>query len=237
MGTPVLPLRILLTGHRGFAILGVLIAMLTLGFFGQSLVYMVGTYQDVIGNQLEFNTAFYESQAGLEYGLKKTYAGESSAAGMNFGSGSFAVTEDASTITSVGRSGDAEVTQTIDKPKQKDCVNLDVGHADADDKQLKHIQLSKNCLVQVMVDKVMFSWAPDNGERLKKIRIESDVVFNDPLGAVSGTLIDIADFVLTNPQVKNFNEIRFDTDMEGKTFTMTLVMGDGSWTTVQTFTP
>lgn len=225
--------------QRGIAIVAVIVAMLLLAFFGQSIVYMMGTSQATLDNQSGLQAAFYESQAGLEYGLKKAAAGQAAAVTMNFGNGSFVVTEDAATITSVGRSGAAEVAQTVDKAnrEQKDCINLDVSNARVGGSNLNFVRMNKTCLAQVVLDKIILSWVPDNGEKLRRIRIELAVVYDDLVGVLSGALLDIADYTIADAAIKDFNEIRFDSQMRNKTFTMTLVMGDGSLTVPKTFTP
>lgn len=224
----------------GFAILGVIGAMLILAFFGQAVVYLAGTTQEMALDQVDLDAAFYEAQAGTEYGLAKVASGVSAAVaspGITLGRGKFWIAEDASTLTVTGTCGSAQVVQSVHKPNQADCLDIDIHDADTHDDDLKHIDLKKVCGPTVTIDKIILAWTPDNGERLKKLKIESFTAYNDPVGAASGTVLNIADYIITNHNTINLTEINFDSDMDGKSFTLTFVMGDASQAIAGPFTP
>ncbi len=83
---------------------------------------------------------------------------------------------------------------------------------------------------------MQFSWDPDGAERIERIRIESTTIYNNPAGAPSGTLLDVADYTATTGNNNVINDIEWDNDMEGKTVTMTWTFADNTTKTV-TFGP
>lgn len=230
-----------ISNEKGLSTIAVVGIMVIMAFFGTAVVYQLTTSQAMRSNQVLSDEAFYVTQAGLEYAVRKIYEGESPVVaepGKGFSDGNFVISQDGQVITVVGRVGEARVTHTMTSPTQADCTRLNVSNAQltGDDGRLSQIKVRKICLTQTVIDKMIFSWVADGGERLKKIRIESSTLYNDATGVTSGSLIDVADYVMSNTNENNFNEINFSASMEGKTFEMTLVMGDTT-TKVATFTP
>lgn len=226
--------------NQGYSLIMVLIFMLVLAFMGNSLVSLFATSNKMSVGQWELDSAFEGAHAGLEYGYAQIFAGNSaavSAPGKSIGNSNFTITEAATTLTSVGTFRSAQVTLQADKPKQKDCLYLDIANADVVNNQLRHIQMSKVCLPQIAMDKFQISWIPDNGERLTTLRIEDDRLYDDPVGVLSGTILDVADYVMLHNNVNNYNDIDFNGSMVGKTFTIKIFMADGSETNGATFTP
>ena len=157
---------------------------------------------------------------------------------VSFGGGTFTISQAARTITVTGTVGDAVRSHSVDSPTEADCTLIDTSNYnlshDGDD--ISSITFRKICLTQITVTQMQFSWDPDGAERIERIRIESTTIYNNPAGAPSGTLLDVADYTATTGNNNVINDIEWDNDMEGKTVTMTWTFADNTTKTV-TFGP
>ena len=115
-------------------------------------------------------------------------------------------------------------------------VDVTGANVTGDDENLGGIQLRKVCLPQIVLDKAIFSWVTDDNEKLTKVRIESTTIYSNTPGVASGTLLELTDYVMSNGNVHNMNKVEFNDAVDHKMFTMTLLFGDQSSTTV-TFQP
>ena len=79
------------------------------------------------------------------------------------------------------------------------------------------------------------AWTNPGSEGLTKIRAEDQTLYDNPPVA-SGVTVDLANYILNSGGNNNMNEVDFNSNMEGKTFTMNFIMGDGSAKSY-TFTP
>lgn len=226
---------------RGLSTIAVIGILMIMAFFGTSVVYLLGTSQAIRENQVLSDTSFYVTQAGMEYAVRQIYEGLSPVVaepGINFAGGSFVIGQQERVVTVTGRMGAAQVTHSLTSPTQADCTRLDVRNArlHSDGRRLSDIQIRKVCLTQVVINQMIFSWVDDGGERLRRIRIGDATVYDNPPGASSGDLLDIADYVIDGNGTHTINEVQFSASMEEKTFTLTLIMGDTTQK-VATFEP
>lgn len=227
--------------HGGVSVVAAMLMLLSLMAMGGVISYMVAIGEESRATQLSSAQALYVTQAGIEYAVKRIYDGLSEIVnppGQTFSNGSFTVSRSGLTLTITGTVGNAVRVHKVDSPTQADCNILDVSNADlgGGDKELKHIYFRKNCLPQIVVDKMQFSWTPDGGQKLKEIKIEENKVYDNPIGVNSGTIIDIADFVAINNNNNVINHVKFDASIEDVIMTMTFHMGDGT-TKTATFGP
>ena len=212
------------------AVVGIMTVM---GLFGLAVADLIAKSDTMRSDHSLYERATSITQAAIEYGIKKIYDGVSPVVaepGINFGKGNFVISQSARTLTITSRLGEVSVTRQVDSPTEADCGQLDVSSASTvgGGDTLTQIQVKKICLIQVVLDKLRFSWTPDNGEKIVRIKIENATVYNDPAGNPSGTLLDITNYVMNNPNQNNMNGIEFDQSVTGKTFTLDVFYGDGT---------
>lgn len=221
------------TFTEGISSLAASFILFTLLALGMVMTYLLSTGQEGRANQVLSTKAFYVTQAGIEYAIKKVYDGESeivASPGLNFGPGSFTVGRSGRTLTITGTVGQAVQTYAVDSPTEADCTALDVTNLNLHDhdREVSGITFRKICLTQLTIDRMSFGWQPDDGEHLERIRIENSTIYDNPSGVVSGTVIDVADYTTTSNGNQVINDIEWNADMEDKAVTMTFIMGDGS---------
>jgi len=218
---------------RGLSTLAALLVLLGLAAMGLVMTYLVATGEQSRAQNLLSTQAFYVTQAGIEYAIKRVYDGQSEVVtppGITFGRGSFTVSRNSRTLIVVGTVGDAVRQHQIDSPTEADCTALDVSNIEVKDhdQTISRIHFRKICLTQISIRQMRFSWVPDGGERLQRIRIESETLYDNPAGALSGTTLDVIDYTVTGGGNKVINEIQWDSSIEDTVMTMTLMLGDGT---------
>lgn len=214
--------------------------MVILSLMGFAVASLVTTSRTIHVEQLYYDRAFYVTQAGLEYAMRKIYEAVSPVVaepGINFGGGYFTIARQDRLITVTGHHGDAQVVHSLTSPSHADCTNFDLSSANlsGDGKKMSQIHFEKICLEQTVIDKVRISWTNPGSEGFKKMKIESQTVYDNPAVA-SGNLTDIANYIMNGNNQNNVNAIEFNQNMTGKTFTIDFLMGDAS-SESYTFTP
>ncbi len=226
--------------EKGISALVTIGVMLVLSVMGFAVVSLVSTSHTLNTEQLVYDRAFYVTQAGLEYAMRKIYEGVSpvvASPGISFTGGAFTVTRQDRLITVTGNYGASRVVHQVTSPSQADCTEFDVGNADlaSNGTRLQHIQMQKICLETAVLDKIRVSWTNPGSEGLTKVRIENSTIYDQPPVPSDG-LTELSDYLMSGNNLHNFNEINFTNNMEGKTFTIAFVFGDGS-SESHTFTP
>ena len=108
-------------------------------------------------------------------------------------------------------------------------------------KQLRHVYFTNNGSADVTVDKIMFTWT--NGAEFDQLFMDTSKVWSStgpgtPTGSVlTGTTMDILNFVLGAGATAEINKGQFSAQMNGSTITMTVTFSDGSVWTSPPFTP
>lgn len=229
----------LIFNNKGISSIAAALTLLILAALGGALTYMVAAGSVGRGNYLFSAEAFYVTQAGMEYGIKKIYSQEDEIVnppGKTFGPGSFTISRSGKTLTITGTVGDAVRVYKVDSPTQADCTVIDTSNVNSSSshKKVTQINFRKVCLTSITIDKMQLSWVTNNGEKLKEIKIESSIVYTNPSGASSGTLIETTDYTVTNGNNNVINWFEFSASMEDKTITLSFIMSDGS-TKTETF--
>jgi hypothetical protein len=88
--------------------------------------------------------------------------------------------------------------------------------------KLHSMILDLNTAQNITIDKMIINWTVNNGEKIEEIRIG---------GAIFWSGSEIADAVLDGEYIltkKEHIEFRFDSDMQGRSFTITFIMVDSS---------
>ena len=224
-----------LDNKKGLSVLAALLTIMSLAALGGVMAYTVAGGYEGQANQVISTQAFYVTQAGLEYGIKHMVDGLSSdVTNFSFGPGQFTTSFSGNTLTATGVVANASRQHKVDNPTQDNCLGIDVDntHLTLGDKRLMLITFRKKCLSQIVVDKMKYTWLPNNGEKLKEIKIENNIVYTNGTGVASGTNIDIS----PNPTLSNgannvINWIQFSADISSKTFTYDWTLGDNSHAT------
>lgn len=222
---------------RGISTIAAALTLLILAAMGAVLTYMVAAGSVGRMNHLSGSQALYVTMAGIEYGVKKVYEQEDEnvpSPGISFGEGSFIVSRSGRTITVTGTVGDAVRVYSVDSPTEADCTVIDTSSINLTHggKRIQGVNFRKICLTSTTVDKMQLSWVPDNGEKIKQIKIENTTVYTNPLGASSGTLLETTDYTSTTGNNNVINWFEFSADIEGKEITLSFIMSDESTKTV-----
>lgn len=230
----------ILDKNSGFSTLAALFTLLSLLAMGTAISYFTSINATSRANHLMGMQDFYIVQAGLEYSVKKIYEGQNGVVdppGINFASGNFTVARDDRTLTVTGTLGPTVRSHQVESPTEADCNIIDVTNINLHEagKRVSQVTFRKNCLASINVDKMQFTWTPDEGEKLQKIKIESLTAYNDPVGVPSGTIIDISNYIVTIPSNQVINIIEWDNSIEDQDITINFIMGDGTVKTA-TFT-
>jgi hypothetical protein len=225
--------------EKGISLLGAVFTLLILAIFGAAIVVLVSTDQQTRRIHLEKEMAFYESQAGLEYAMREIkYGGYPIVTNKPLYRGSFttAINYAQHLIFSTGTVGDLNQTHQITMNQMGgDCININNDQATVvgpNKTDIKAITLKKTCNYLITVDKIQLSWDPDGNERVTQIKIENTKVYDDPIGAPSGQVIDIPDYTLSNGNAHQINLLQFTNNMLNKTLTITLYLTDTSYKTL-----
>lgn len=221
------------TLNKGVSSIAAALTLLVLAALGAVLTYLVAAGSVGRSNHVSLVKALYVTQAGIEYAVKRVYDQQNeiiAAPGKTFGQGSFTVSRAGRTLTITGTVGEAIRVHSIDSPTEADCTLVDTKNVNLTHggKKVTQVNFRKICLTQTTIDKMQLSWVTNNGEKLKEIKIENLTVYTNPLGATSGTLLEIVDYLMTTPNNNIINWFEFDSDMEDKNMTLSFIMGDGS---------
>ena len=122
--------------------------------------------------------------------------------------------------------------------RQSDCLIVDTSDMclNPAGKWICCVYVMNDCQYNIAIDKVMLSWTPDEGEILNKIQFRHYDTLEWKGSGPSGTLIDIEDCPLL-PGERVCICLFFDSDMNGKSFTIEFTMGDGTLVTATFETP
>ncbi|NQT50351.1 hypothetical protein HQ571_06685 [Candidatus Kuenenbacteria bacterium] len=121
-------------------------------------------------------------------------------------------------------------------------INVITANIDSTKKSLVNIILENEGSVPITIDKMTLTWTKPG--KITYIKIDgvnhwhSTNGTGTPQGAqLSGTELDIVDLLLEAGQDYDINAIRFNEKVDGSTFTITVIMSDGSSTTEITTPP
>ena len=108
-------------------------------------------------------------------------------------------------------------------------------------KELRGITVENTSATNITIDTITISW--DNSQLIEEIKIEGTRVWKhnnegSPDGRQpSGTEIDMVDYIIGNGSTDTFDKFKFDGNMSGNTFTITIELSDGSTKSTGSFLP
>lgn len=218
---------------KGISIIGTIFTMIILGVMGMTLVSLVATQQTTRMQHIHYERAFYAVQAGFEYGLREIMeGGYPLVVNKPFENSQFTVLLDIATheMTVTATDGTAsKAHRIVVNNLANDCSIINTSGATATgpgQNTLEGITVTQNCLNAITIDLVTLTWNPDSGERVRRIAIGGNEVYNDPLGLGSGVAIDIANATIAG--TVPINLIEFSAGLSGKAITLTLTFSDSS---------
>ena len=243
--TVICRIRPFLKGNkRGFVSLAVLAGMTLIGFMGLGVAQVMTTHQEIRLRQILYQQAYYINQAGLEYSIRKIWEGMSSnvaAPGISFAGGTFTSNRAGNIITVTANAGEAQVIHQVVSPTQADCMNVNMANVDVEgpnEDKIEDIWLYKICLASITIASLVVTWAPDNGEAVNEMKIDSDQwdIFPE---TTSGQTTDLVpDWVETNTGQNKIKPLHFHPfNMHSKNVQIVFNMGDGSTKVVNFVTP
>lgn len=228
---------------KGVSIIGAVFTLLILSVFGAAIVALVSTDHEIRRLHIFKEQTFYEIQAGFEYAIREINNGGYPVVTKTLGIGSFTNTIDYSqhAITTTAVTGDVTHANSITySPMGGDCLNINTSFVSTEGlggTDLVGISFTKTCLDAITLDKMVFTWSPNGGERITRIEIDSTAVYNDMSGATSGLTIDIADFTIADANPHRMNLVRFTSDTRGKQMTLLVYLSDTSYKSVNFTVP
>lgn len=225
--------------------LAALITLMAMAAMGGVVSYMVASNQQGRTGHLQSLEALYVAQAGLEYVIKKIYEGEDGTIvnPVPMGKGTFTSERSGRTLSIIGKVGDATRVYLVDSPTEADCtsnyptvISLENGGT-----RLRWAaSLAKACLPSVTITQVVFSWGPNNGERLMAIEMGTpgsySTVYYNAVGIPSGTLAETSDYGVPATGIL-IDNVDFMSPMNGKTLNMQLNFADGASKVITATTP
>ncbi|MDO8462062.1 MAG: pilus assembly PilX N-terminal domain-containing protein [Deltaproteobacteria bacterium] len=229
--------------NHGVSIVGAAVTLALLSLFALVINYSLTFNANLVQNLVQYHQAFYVAQAGFEYALKKVGSGQSSVVaspGLTVGSGQFTISQSNNLLTITGTVGNRVSQQTMQIVTQANCAELETEDANWKNGSniIQHLTLEKECgqLDQIILDKVILEWSgAQPSEGTTKIKVENtNNLYSSP--QLSETILDVIDELIGGNSHAVFNEIQFNSNLRGRTFTITVVMGDQSFL-VTTFTP
>lgn len=224
--------------QKGISIVGAVFTLLILAVFGASVVTLVSSDHESRRRMIEKEQAFYSAQAGLEYAVHEiNYGGYPVQTNKAIGEGRFTVLIDypSHNVSVTGISGDTNKVHQITKnPMGADClvvntVGASLGGVKTD---LQGITLQKICLNAITIASIVVSWSNPAGEKVTKVTIDNNILYNNVTGTASGIPIDIADFSMSDSATHTINLIQFSSGMSNKPITITFNLSDTSYKTV-----
>jgi len=129
--------------------------------------------------------------------------------------------------------GNTFIAGTWDVPEQADDLVVDTSnaHLTGNGKKLHRIILNNTGTNNITIVELNVGWTLDGGEEIVNVEITGkDGEWSG--NASSGTLLDISDCTISPVKAKR-TDFSFDSNMEGKEFTIVFFMGDGSWKEVE----
>lgn len=127
-------------------------------------------------------------------------------------------------------SGSAFCTEQADKL----VIDSTTAILGAGNKELQNVNIENtDTTCDIVIDRVTVSW--DNAQNMERIRIGNTNVWSG--SAVSGTEIDITDQTIANADGQIGTSYRFSGNMNGATFSITFVLGDGTEKSVSGISP
>lgn len=221
---------------KGISILTVVIMMSMLSILGAALAPVMVSYHQSRNLYWESSQAFYAAEGGLEFALREIdqggYPNVTDKGFFNVSSFSVDVSQTTHTITSTGRSGQAISTVFIsDDELAGDCLDVNNEYATLvgpDKNELKAIAYKKQCLNAITLDKMEITWDPNSGEKVTYVEIDNNTLYDNPIGAGSGEVIDLTNYKLDKSKTYQTNLIKFTSNMQGKALTIKTVLTDRS---------
>lgn len=221
------------SNKKGVSSIAAALTLLLLAALGGVITYLVAAGAVGRANHVSSMQALYVTQAGIEYAIKRIYDEQDEIVlppGIVFGEGSFTVSRSGRTLTITGTVGDAVRVHSVDSPTEADCTIINTSNVGLtnQNQRITQVDFQKICLTTTTVRQMQLSWVTDNGERMSEIKINNEIVYTNPTGALSGTLLDTTDYVMTTGNNNVINWFQFDASMAAKTVTFSLIMGDDS---------
>ena len=230
------------TGQKSFALLGALIIILILATFGVGVVVFISSRNQGTISQITSSKALYSLQAGIEFAERKLRGtGEgvslSTIAGTyEFGNTTFTLANSGGdTVIVTGNNQDAVTQYRLEIPQvnQGNCIIIDTSDVNQSTAKLRGITLQRaaGCSISLTITALTATWAPNNNERLDRIKIEEAAFeYDSPTGIASGETAQFNNnYTINDNSIRNFVEIQWDTNLGGdKDFDFVGIMSDGS---------
>lgn len=226
--------------HRGISIIGTVATMIILSLFGLALLAIVSTDQESWRRQVERAQTFYNFQAGAEYARREIDQGGTPVVIKPFQAGDFAIRIDPLThsVSVTASRGESKLSHQYRSPLGMDCLvvtpagrgeGLGDGH-----REVRDVRLRKgSCVRALTLDRLQVSWEPGGTERLLRVEVDDQTVFDDPNGVASGGVADLRDFRIADSSNHKIEEMEFNRDMRNKRLTITIFLTDTSFVTQQ----
>jgi hypothetical protein len=230
--------------ERGISALIAIGTMMLASVLGLALSSLMSTSQTIRYDHVEQDQANFVNTAGIEYAMKRIYDAKDIDAGdIDFGAGTFRVSQSGSLLTVTSVVGAAQVSHQVSLPNMAGCLDIDTSevHTHYDGSYISRIYLVKKCGDAVILDKMNLSWEPDNEESYDKARLSSSShrrIYDGPPRVRSGQEIDIIDTTMRYNKKHKLKDIRFvdrshepklEPDMRLKdSYRLNLIFSDGS---------
>lgn len=225
--------------QRGSAALMAILGLMLLGGMGATAVQMVSSDEEGRALSHQGEQAAAEAQAGVEFAKYQLNIGNNPVGNWPMGPGSYSVATapSAGTVIATGQVGGSKKSYQITAQFGKDCVDIDTTTAHSAADNITGLKLVRNCLAAATITQWQVTWAPNTGEKMIKVQVQGSplvTLIDQPAGIASGTTVDAVDYVMSKGigVPEPINKLQFNQNLtQGKTYTITLYLADGSTVT------
>lgn len=231
---------------RGFAAIGVVIALSILAAMAAGLGILSATNQSTRTQQLYMDQAFLSVHAAFEYALRQIQVGgnPNPIPARDFSGSAFSLRRYMLKVRAVASKGTATNAYSISDPNpplEAPCLIINTASAalSSNKKKLEGITLQRNmtlCPEGMAITAMKISWTPDGGEKVQEIHIKGDqpIEYIDGQGLPSGsTFVFTSPFDMVDNSVDPLNFVRWKTSLSPSSkVTLIFIMEDASTVTI-----
>lgn len=231
---------------RGFAAIGVIIALSILAAMAAGLAELSATNQVTRYQQLEMDQAFLSTNAAFEYTLRQIQVDgdPNPIPSRDFAGSALSINRTSQKIKVAVTKNHATSAYSItdpNPPTMANCLIVNTSNAglSSNKKKLQGItvQMKTSKCTSIVMTAMIISWTPNGGEKVVEIDYRGDAqkeYHNEPTGQASGTTFVFQNtYTMTDGTVDDLKFVRWQTGVNTSTHvTLTFIMQDASTKTV-----
>ena len=216
--------------NHGIGLPATIITVFLLAAVGISITYLIIYNQQIRGQQVTREQAFYSVQAGLEFAIAKVVNESSTNASFSpkFDSETVNITRSSNRINVAAPNRGAYAEHSIDDPNPPaslGCLVVDISGANIfSNSRLQGITLSRDpsCTGVIAINSLSgTTWQPDNGQQMTQVLIEgAPHEYNGPPENSGGSFVFGTAFTINDSIIHTLDRINWNADVTYTNFTL-----------------